>query len=333
MAARDEDFLGEGTVDPFAGLAPATPEDQQRLEDARRSQLRQSATRTSNINQAPGGYLDQRSQNQSNPQAAAPDNWSDYLLAGGILAAPALVTGAGALLGGAAGLGFGAGTGSIAAGNAGLAATESAAASAPAITTGGAVTGGTMAAPAAAGAVGTPAAGAAAGAAPSWLSEGGALGSKLAVAAAPVLINEALGGRTKEEKALVAKQEQLAREAQIRQGQQQDARMNQLGQQLLAFNPTNQRLAQMFGPSSAFTPDQMAGMVQGTPPPALPDNLVDYRGVDPAERAKVDEWIRRKKEFDAAEANRRNVMLSGTTPVGPGPAPIQMGAPQAARRF
>ena len=53
MAARDDDFLGDGTVDPFTGLAPAlTPEEEQRRLDARRAQLRALATRTGNTNAA-----------------------------------------------------------------------------------------------------------------------------------------------------------------------------------------------------------------------------------------------------------------------------------------
>ena len=330
VAANQSDFLNEGAIDPFTGLAPAQTEDE--IAAQRRAQLQRSATNTSNINQAPGGYLDQRSANQDNFTAAAPDDWKDYLLAGGILAAPAAVMGAGALIGGAGALGFGAGTGSIQAANAGLAASESAAASAPGVVGYGATSAPfMMASPSAAGAA--PGVAGAAGTAAAGGMPWGDIAKTAIGVAGPTVINEVLGGRTKEQDALIAKQGQLAKEAQIRQGQQQDARMNALGQQMLAFNPTNQMMAQMFGPGAAFQPEQVASMVQGQAPPQLDPSLIDYRGTDPAQRAKVDEWIRRQKEFEAAESGRRDMVMGGMSPVGPGPAPVQMPQVQAARRF
>jgi len=151
-------------------------------------------------------------------------------------------------------------------------------------------------------------------------------------AALPIVANEVLGGRTPEQKRLLETQEQIAKEAEERQFQQQNQRMNSLGQQLLALNPTNQMMANMFGPSAAFTPESMAQMVQG-PPPTLDPALVNYQGTDPAVRAKVDEYLRRKREYDANEASRRDMMMGGIQQPGAGPAPIQMPTPQAARRF
>jgi hypothetical protein len=354
VAARDDDFLGDGTVDPFTGLAPAlSPEEEQRLIDARHAQARAAATRTANTNirQNPdgrtpihAGRIDpktgQRYTGMERPETAGlfdkqfwKESWDTVkehpwlpLLP---LAPLALAAAAPAA----------AGSGSISAANAGLAASESAAASAP-TTVGYAATSApfSMASPSVAAAGAAPATPAATAAAtPTFGSMIGAdLGKyagTAAIAAAPYAINALLGGRTKEEKALIAKQEQLAQEAKVRQGQQQDARMNQLGQQLLAFNPSNQLMAKMYGPDAAFSPEQMAGMVQGQPPPAPDASLVNYQGTDPKKRAEVAEWIRRKKEYDAAEAARRESMLSGSTPLGPGPAPIQMSAPQAARRY
>jgi hypothetical protein len=153
-----------------------------------------------------------------------------------------------------------------------------------------------------------------------------------AIAAAPYAINALMGGRTKEEKQLIAKQEQLAQEAKVRQGQQQDARMNALGQQMLAFNPTNQMMAQMFGPDAAFQPEQMAAMAQGEKP-AYDEKWSNYKGTDKKTQNDINEYIRRKKEYDAAEASRRDMIMGGIQRPGPGPAPIQMPTPQAARRY
>ena len=108
--------------------------------------------------------------------------------------------------------------------------------------------------------------------------------------------------------------------------------MNALGQQMLAFNPTNQMMAQMFGPGAAFTPEQTAAMVQGQAP-AYNEQWNNYTGTDPKVQADVEEYIRRKKEFDAAESGRRDMVMGGMSPVGPGPAPVQMPQVQAARRF
>ena len=369
--ARNVNFDTGSTVDPFTGIAPGTtPEEQQRLVDARRAQLRATSTRTANTNNAQGGYLDKRapgreedsSQTASSLQArldrgdpfVTPEmvkaarqlekknhdamNTGGYkALTYGILAAPAAITGGAAAFGGPQALGFGVGEGSIAgaepvvhvANEAGLIAP-----SAPAMPTGFAAQSApfSMASPSVAGASST-----AASAAPTLPGMIGAdLGKyavPVAVTAAPYAINAAMGGRTKEEKALVAKQQQLAQEAKVRQGQQQDARMNALGQQLLAFNPTNQMMAQMFGPGAAFQPEQMAAMAQGQQPAAPDPSLVNYQGTDPAKRAEVAEWIRRKKEFDAAEAGRRDMLMNGIQQPGPGPAPISMPTPQAARRY
>ena len=351
--ANQEDFLGEGAVDPFAGLAPA--EDPSTQEAARRLALQRSATATANINNGVGGV----NQFSGNSQTIDPKTGKPYTgrerpepgsftsgilptleaiskdpVTMGILLAPYGVLGAGAAVGGAAGLGFGEGTGSIAAANAGLAASESAAASAPAAVGYGAQSAPfMMASPSVAGAGGASAVPAVSGAAApaAGMPWGDVARTALAVGA-PIAVNELLGGRTKEEKALVAKQEQLAKEAEVRRGQQQDARMNALGQQLLAFNPTNQLMAQVFGPGAAFTPEQNAAMVQG-PAPAYDESLTNYKGTDPKIQAKVEEYLRRKAEYDASEANRRSMMMNGTTPVGPAQPGIQMGAPQAARRY
>ncbi len=371
VAARDSDFLGDGTVDPFTGLAPAmTPGDEQAELDARRAQMRASATRTANTNNATGGYLDKRdptrrsfgtmsaadlkrlhdsgdpSVSQQMVDAAvqaeklnheAMNSGAYKALTYGVLAAPAAITGGALAFGGPEALGFGGGASSLTgaepivhvANEAGMIAP-----SAPAMPTGFGATSSpfTMASPSVAGAA--PSAAAATPSLPGMIgADLGKYAPGLAMAAAPYAINSLTSGKTREEKALLAKQEQLAHEAKVRQGQQQDARMNQLGQQLLAFNPSNQLMAKMYGPDAAYSPEQMANMVQGQKPPDADPSLVNYQGTDPKKRAEVQEWIRRKKEFDAAEAQRREMMLNGIQQPGPGPAPIQMATPQAARRY
>lgn len=149
--------------------------------------------------------------------------------------------------------------------------------------------------------------------------------------------------------------------------------MTATAQSLLAFNPLNQRMAQTYGPQAAFSPEQFANMVKNpNAMPGIdewarqqgPNNaqkgaaaeamlpggggrsaaeaalsgggagsLVDYRGTDPEKRRLIDEYIRQKQQFDQAEERRRQMMLSGISRPGPGPAPIQTRAPQATRRF
>lgn len=366
MAARDENFLDGGTVDPFTGLAPAlTPEEEatQRL-----LKLRYAAQQTANTNNAPGGYASQRGASDRSAQFHAnPSQVIDAYVYGktdpnglrisqeeyeaakalqkgnhdamntgaykaltyGILAAPAAVTGVGAAIGGTAGLGFGA--------------AESSLTGAPAVTTGGASVAPELAAPGAAGA-GTPftmaspfpAAGGAGGAASG--GGGGAAGFAKSVGLpalemlGPLAIQQATGGKTKEQKQLVEAQQQMALEAQRRQGQVQDQRMNMLAQQVLAFNPRNQLLAQMVGPQAAFSPDQAAQMVSLPEPPRDP-NILNYAGNDQNILKQKQEMIRRHNEWLQSEQQRREMMTNNFQAPGPGPAPINMPAPQAARRF
>ncbi len=272
----------------------------------------------------------------------------------GILAAPAAITGGAAAFGGPAALGFGGGEaigGGAGAGGAAAtqvaneavpgaavagpgfspasagaynaaiaeAATPGAAASVP--TMGGVSSGAAGAAPTATGAAST-AGNAAASTGMTALEKGLINGGVQATL--PLLIQGLTGGRTAEEKALLAKQQQMAEDAQRRQGEVQDARMNTLAQQVLAFNPRNQMLAQMFGPSAAFTPQQMAGVVQGPPPPSLGPNPT------PAQQAAYDA---RMKQYQASEAARQQAIQSGFQQPGAGPRPLNMPAPQAARKY
>lgn len=352
MAARDENFLdGPGaTVDPFTGLAPAeTPEEEARR---RLMQLRYNQTQTRNINYDPnGGYQEGRSSGVTGPvtdeQKSAADAWmrennrGDYAhslghnlirdpVTMGVLAAPAVVTGLGAAVGGASALGFGVGEGSIAGAPAVGYASESAPFSMATPTAF------SMPSPYAAGASGTGAAGAAGGSAAGGATGAMGFAKNIGLPAlemlGPLAIQQMTGGRTKEQKQLVEAQQQMALEAQKRQGQVQDQRMNMLAQQVLAFNPRNQQLAQMVGPQAAFSPEQAAQMVQGPAPPEDPF-LANYAGNDQNILKQKQEYIRRRNEYAASEAARRDMMMNNFQAPGPGPTPINMPAPQAARRF
>lgn len=255
----------------------------------------------------------------------------------GILGIPAAVTGGALAAGGPQMLGFGLGEGSIAGGSAtplALQGTDTAAAegvmNAAHVATPGGVPVGTpfsMASPSVAGATGGAASAA-----------GGAAGfaKNIAVPAlsaiAPLAIQQATKGPTREQKQLMELQRQLALQAQQRQGQIQDERMNQLGQQVLAFNPRNQMLAQMYGPQAAFTPEQMATMVQGQEP-SMDPNILNYAGNDQGILRQKQEMIRRHNEWLKAESQRRDMVMNNFQAPGAGPAPINMPAPQAARRF
>jgi len=131
------------------------------------------------------------------------------------------------------------------------------------------------------------------------------------------LVGGLLGAETDSQKALIKKQEQLAEEAKKRAAQNARARMQALGQSMLAFNPQNQMMAQMFGPQAAFSPQQFAQMgadpsVAGTP---------WGQGTDEQRRAQ------------AADAARRKQIEQQMTPLGPGPAPLRPTPSAPARRY
>lgn len=349
MAARDENFLDDGSVDPFTGLAPG--EDPVAVAAARRAQLQRYANTTANINAAPGDYANSRVVPDTVGTAPAkgyldrpdPHNKFSAIMGGGldlvkehpwVVGMPLAPLAMAALAPAAAGAGTLSGAESVVpvaneATGLATAGPGFSAADAASFNGAGAAFPGSLGT----GAAGTAGAAGAAGAAPGaaglpW----GEIAGKTLATAAPVAINMAMGGRTKEEKALIAKQQQLAQEARVRQGQQQDARMNALGQQLLAFNPSNQLMAQMYGPQAAFGPEQMAQMVQG-PKPNWDEQLYNYTGTDQNRLKAKAEMIRRKNEYDASEGQRRDMMMNGISQPGPGPAPINMPAPQAARRY
>lgn len=151
------------------------------------------------------------------------------------------------------------------------------------------------------------------------------------------LIGPLTGSQTDAEKALLAKQRQMAAEAAKRQQQQQltAPQMNATAQSMLAFNPLNQKMAQTYGAQAAFTPQQFAQMVQNpNGPPLMDQDLINYQGTDPKMQARLDEYYRQRRLYEEAEARRRQMMEQGLAQPGPGPAPLgPRPAPAPARRF
>lgn len=145
----------------------------------------------------------------------------------------------------------------------------------------------------------------------------------------------AIGGYESDaDKALIEKQKQLAAEAKKREEANAQARLQALGQSMLAFNPRNQMMAQMFGPQAAFSPEQFAQM--GSDPYAKP--------IDQAQAA----WIQANRQnpnaippevqadLERARANeaRKRQIQQGMQPLAAGPAPLgRRPAPQGTRRF
>lgn len=355
--ARDSDFLGEGTADQGTAR-PLTLAEQARLEEERRQRrLLQQGAATAGINSRPGGYNSQRAADdrdalRQNRQSVFSEriartgsargdrdslleNLSQDPVTTSILLGPLAVTTAGLAVGGPSALGFGEGASSLT-GAPGIAFKDSAA---PTI----ARTASSMPA-----GIGTPGAGAAASppAASSAVAPGAAaaggwttkdtIQSLLPIGTAGLSVGlekMLFGGQSKEQKALKAQQEKLAQEAELRREQTQQARMQALGQRVLAFNPHNQLMAQMFGPQAAFSPEQLAGMAANPMEPAIDPELINYTGTDKKVQARVEESIRKKQEFERQEKERREMLMGGLSPLPQGPTPIQMPAPQAARRY
>lgn len=321
--ANTADFLGEGTFQ-----APQkTPAQLQIEEDDRRAALRRASQRLATANQpysAERGATDAESVALSNRSAQYQLDHPDEYGKGDDIYTAAMLGTIGAGIGGAALFGAAPLSGS-------------ALAAAPAIA--GPTAGGVIAAPAGTTGLITPGTAAFGGAAPgaaasgsSWLTPGNVIGGIGLAGTLGLGIYDQMDQES--EKQLIAKQEQLGREAEQRRVEQRSTDMNALGQRMLAFNPQNQLMAEMFGPGAAFTPEQFAGMVADPAGAPQPDpSLVNYQGTDPGKRAEVDAYIAQKQRFEEQEAQRRQAMLSGIQQPGPGPAPLRPITPQAARRF
>lgn len=156
------------------------------------------------------------------------------------------------------------------------------------------------------------------------------------------LIGPLTGAKTNEYKALLKKQEEMAKAAEARAAQQHQQGLQGLSQGMMAFGPRNQMMAQMFGPEAAFSPDQMAAMVSD--PAAKPLAEAEQAWIQSAMQNPIDPKTRTRtqgamnpqiqKDLELARANerRKQALLATLGPMPSGPAPIQMPRPQPGRR-
>lgn len=151
------------------------------------------------------------------------------------------------------------------------------------------------------------------------------------LAGVPIL-NSITGSKSDEQKTLLKKQEQMAAELKKRQQQNEQARMNALGQSMLAFNPQNQMMAQMYGPGAAFSPQQFAQMAADPGAPSQEAFSAAHaealRTGQPMQGIDKDQMARME-----ADKRRRAMIEQNMTPLGPGPAPLKPRTPQAARKY
>jgi hypothetical protein len=146
------------------------------------------------------------------------------------------------------------------------------------------------------------------------------------------LLGGLTGAQSDAEKALIKKQQQMAEDARKQKIANEQARMNALGQQMLAFNPRNQVMAQMFGPDAAFSPQQMGQMAAD--PGAKSD--ADYHQAwqqsmasgKPMQNMSADDLARMEAD------RRRQAMVAGNMqPLPRAAAPLQQRTPQPGRRY
>ncbi len=145
-------------------------------------------------------------------------------------------------------------------------------------------------------------------------------------------LRELTGSRTDAEKQLLEKQKQLAEEARKRQLANEQARLNAMGQKMLAFNPQNQMMAQMYGPEAAFSPQQFAQMAQD--PYAKTQEDFSRAHAESLRTGKPMQGMN-QGELDRMRQNeqRQRMIQQNMQAPGPGPAPLQPRTPQAARRY
>lgn len=158
----------------------------------------------------------------------------------------------------------------------------------------------------------------------------------------PVL-NSIGGYQSNSQKALIKKQEQLAAEAKQREQQNAQARMNALGQSMLAFNPQNQMMAQMFGPQAAFSPQQMAQMAgdpgarsradfEAAHQKAIMNGPIDFK-TRSRTGGTIEGWTAEDIKRMEENEKRMRMVEQQTTPLGPGPTPLRLPPAAAARRY
>jgi hypothetical protein len=148
-------------------------------------------------------------------------------------------------------------------------------------------------------------------------------------------LNALTGAKTDATKELLKKQEQLAAEAKAQQQRNAQMRMQALGQSLLAFNPQNQMMAQMFGPQAAFSPQQFAQM--GNDPGARSRSEFEAAQKQAMEQPWQDRrmqgWTADDMKRMEENEKRKAMIQQQMTPLGPGPAPLRMPSPAAPRRY
>jgi hypothetical protein len=142
----------------------------------------------------------------------------------------------------------------------------------------------------------------------------------------------AIGGyQPDSQKALIKKQEELAKDAELQKKKNQQMRMQALGQSMLAFNPQNQMMAQMYGPQAAFSPQQMAQMA-GDPGAMSQDDW--SRAHQESLRTGKPMGVSADDTKRMQDNQRRMAQVQAQTqPLGPGPAQLKMPPPAAARRY
>lgn len=146
------------------------------------------------------------------------------------------------------------------------------------------------------------------------------------------LVGGLTGAQSDAEKALIAKQKQMAEDAERQKRANEQARMNELAQQVMAFNPRNQVMAQMFGPDAAFTPQQMGQMVAD--PGAK--SQADYHDAwqqsmasgKPMQGMTADDMARMQ-----ANQRRQQMVQGNMQPLPRAAQPLQQRAPQPGRRY
>ncbi len=149
------------------------------------------------------------------------------------------------------------------------------------------------------------------------------------------IVGGLMGAQSDAQKALVKKQEQLAAETKEQQKRNQQMRMQALGQSLLAFNPQNQMMAQMFGPGAAFSPQQFAQMASDPGAKTREQFNADHAAAmqQPWQDRRMAGWNADEYQRMQDNERRQREIQAQMTPLGPGPAPLSLPTPAAARRY
>lgn len=134
------------------------------------------------------------------------------------------------------------------------------------------------------------------------------------------ILGPLMGAQGDATKNLIATQKRLAEETAKQRERNAQMRMNALGQQMLAFNPYNQAVAQMFGPEAAFSPQQMQQMAADPRP--------EQQWGTGTDQERKDQVLRRQQE-----QKRAAMLQQGLKPLPNAPPPLQLPDPQKGRRY